>query len=190
MDRCNCGYSSSTSSSMEMVNKSSRPLRVPLPRCSVPAGSVIFQMTSPWGSWSTSWEASAARASGMVAALSTRPPGVVLIVYMGTSLAGQQRWGLVMWMLSFPRGPVQAAGENVDESSSVDPPERVRSRRSWVGTGGDRPGGGLPAAAVGGCLAAQDDRAEFGDVPPGVAHRVGCRLVPDGPGQRPDPDDR
>jgi len=41
-----------------------------------------------------------------------------------------------MWMLSFPRDPVQAAGENVHESSSVDPPERVRSRRSWVGTGG------------------------------------------------------
>ena len=32
-------------------------------------------------------------------------------------------------------------------------------------------------------LPAQDDRAEFGDVPPRVAHRVGGRLVPDGPGQ-------
>ena len=42
----------------------------------------------PVGQVAVSWEASATKASGIVAAVSTRlPPGVLLIVYMGTSLS-------------------------------------------------------------------------------------------------------
>ena len=76
----------------------------------------------------------------------------------------------------------------------VDSRERLTSPAPWWGRRVGAGSAGRPRSRfvvpAGRCLSAQDDRGEFGDVPPGLAHRVGGRPVLDGPGQRPDSDDR
>jgi len=110
-------------------------------------------------------------------AVSARSPGMVLIVYIEVLCLGVARL-LMTPMLVPPCCPVEGAGQNVDDLRGVD------NGNNWmpplVETGGIA---GWLAVAPAGCLPAQDDRGEVGDVPPGLAHRVGRGPVLDGPGQ-------